>query len=169
MAYAPYYAPYYRPLNYYNPAMPQDMANAQNQQIPAQQPGQQIPMAQITQMQPTDTLWVLNETEATSYPVAPNNSVTLWDKNQDIIYIKSVNMHGVPSMRVLDYKERARDIATKAPEKSVCDRNVEFVKADQFNALQGKLEALQSEIEALKSKTKTKATKKAAEEDEDGE
>ena len=47
MAYTPYYAPYYRPMNYYNPSIPQDNQNMQNgqqfQQIPVQQP-QQVPM-----------------------------------------------------------------------------------------------------------------------------
>ena len=115
MAYTPYYAPYYRPMNYYNPSIPQENQNMQNgqqfQQIPVQQPQQmpmptpiqQTPMAQPTPMPSNDMLWVLNETEATSYPVAPNNSVTLWDKNKDTVYIKSVNMQGVPSMRILDY------------------------------------------------------------------
>ena len=91
MAYTPYYAPYARPMNYYNPSIPQDMGNMQNgQQIPVQQsapmqmqqPIQQMPISTI----PTnDLLWVLNETEAMSYPVAPNNSVTLWDKGKDTI------------------------------------------------------------------------------------
>ena len=130
MAYTPYYAPYYRPMNYYNPSIPQDNQNMQNgqqfQQIPVQQPQQmtmqtpiqQMPMSQTAQMPSNDMLWVLNETEATSYPVAPNNSVTLWDKNKDTVYIKSVNMQGVPSMRILDYVERgigrgySRDEAT---------------------------------------------------------
>ena len=126
MAYTPYYAPYYRPMNYYNPAIPQDAANMQNQQpiqqpqqIPTQQPIQPMQMAQPIPMPSNDMLWVLNETEATSYPVAPNNSVTLWDKNKDTVYIKSVNMQGVPSMRILDYTERTADNAPKIPEKHV--------------------------------------------------
>ena len=109
MAYTPYYAPYARPMGYYNPAIPQENPNMQNgqqfQQIPVQQPQQmpmQTPMAQPTAMPSNDMLWVLNETEATSYPVDPNNSVTLWDKNKDTVYIKSVNMQGVPSMPILD-------------------------------------------------------------------
>ena len=101
-----YYAPFYRPTYYdpvqqsqmgqYNPQYPQQMAQPmQNAQMPMQG-------------QPTnDFLWVLNENEATSYPVAPNNTVTLWDKNLPTIYIKSVNAQGVPSMRILDFTERS--------------------------------------------------------------
>lgn len=179
MAYTPYYAPYYRPMNYYNPVVPNDaanMANLQNQQpiqqqqqMQMQQPVQPIPMAQPTQIPSNDMLWVLNETEATSYPVAPNNSVTLWDKNQDTVYIKSVNMQGVPSMRILDYTERTSDNAPKTPDKHVCQCGNDFVRIDVFECLQREFEALRSELEELKARPKTKTAKTVKSEVEDGE
>ena len=175
MAYTPYYAPYYRPMNYYNPSIPQDNQNIQGgqpfsqpngqpiqQQIPMQSPIQQMP---IVPSAPTnDMLFVLNETEATAFPVAPNNSVTLWDKNQDTVYIKSVNMQGVPSMRILDYTERTADNAPKTPDKHVCQCGKDFVRKDAFEALQSEFEALRSELDELKTKPKTKTAKKAVEE-----
>ena len=178
MAYTPYYAPYYRPMNYYNPSIPQDNQNMQNgqqfQQIPVQQPQhmpmqtpiQQMPMSQPTPMPSNDMLWVLNETEATSYPVAPNNSVTLWDKNKDTVYIKSVNMQGVPSMRILDYVERTADNAQKTLVEHECKCGSKFVSIDKFNALQGEFEALRNELDELKTKSKAKTAKKAVEEAE---
>ena len=172
MAYTPYYAPYYRPMNYYNPAIPQDAANMQNQQPIQQQqqmPIQPMQMTQPTPMPSNDMIWVLNETEATSYPVAPNNSVTLWDKNKDTVYIKSVNMQGVPSMRILDYVERTADNVSKIPDKHVCECGKDFVRKDTFEALQKEFEALRSELEELKAKPKSKNTKKAVEEVEDNE
>ena len=170
MAYNPYYAPYYRPMNYYNTSIPQENPNMQNaQQMPMQQPMVQQPMQMpMPNMTPNnDMLWVLNETEATSYPVALNNSVTLWDKNQDTVYIKSVNAQGVPSMRILDYKERTSDNAPKTPEKHVCQCGDNFVSKKDFNALESKFEALQSELDELKAKPKTKTTKKIIDEVED--
>src|SRR5574344_1626247 len=107
-----YYAPFYRPT-YYDPVQQSQMGqyNPQYQQ-PMAQPMQNAQMP--LQGQPTnDFLWVLNENEATSYPVAPNNTVTLWDKNLPTIYIKSVNAQGVPSMRVLDFVERTATSATQ--------------------------------------------------------
>lgn len=180
MAYTPYYAPYYRPMNYYNPSVPQENQNMQGgqpfsqpiqqpQQIPVQQPIQPIQMAQPTQIPSNDMLWVLNETEATSYPVAPNNSVTLWDKNQDTVYIKSVNAQGVPSMRILDYVERTAESAPKTSEKHVCQCGKDFVRIDVFEGLQKEFETLRSELEELKTKTKTKTIKRVIEEVDDGE
>ena len=166
MAYTPYYAPYARPMGYYNPSIPQENPNMQGgqqfQQMPMQQPIQQMPMAQ--QMPTNDMLWVLGQTEAESYLVAPNNSVTLWDKNKDTVYIKSVNAQGVPSMRILDYTERTADNAPKTPEKHVCQCGKDFVRKDAFEALQSEFEALRSELDELKTKPKTKTAKKAVEE-----
>lgn len=181
MAYTPYYAPYYRPMNYYNPSIPQENPNMQSgqqfQQMPVQQPQQatmqtpiqQMPMSQTAQMPSNDMLWVLNETEATSYPVAPNNSVTLWDKNKDTVYIKSVNMQGVPSMRILDYVERTSDNASKTAHNHDCQCGKEFVKVEAFERLQGDFEALRSELDELKARQKVKTVKKAVEEAEDNE
>lgn len=173
MAYTPYYAPYYRPMNYYNPSIPNDMANMTNQQtiqqpqqMPVQQPIQPMQMAQPTQIPSNDMIWVLNETEATSYPVAPNNSVTLWDKNQDTVYIKSVNMQGVPSMRILDYVERTSDNASKTAYNHDCQCGKDFVKVEAFERLQGDFDALRSELDELKAKQKVKTVKKAVEEAE---
>lgn len=161
-----YYAPFYRPMGYYNASMPQENINVQGGQAQMQQPFQQIP---IMQTAPTnDMLFVLNETEATAYPVAPNNSVTLWDKNQPTVYIKSVNMQGVPSMRILDYTERNKETAPKTPEKHVCQCGKDFVKIEDFKSLQGEFEALKTELADLKAKPKAK-TKTVKEETEDGE
>lgn len=176
MAY-PYYAPYARPMGYYNPSIPNvDNQNMQGGQPfgqpnsqPIQQPQQimQTPIQQMPMVQPTptnDMIWVLSEVEATSFPVAPNNSVTLWDKNKDTVYIKSVNMQGVPSMRILDYTERTADNAPKTPVEHECKCGSKFVSIDKFNALESEFEALRSELEELKAKPKAKTAKKVVEE-----
>lgn len=169
MAYPNFYQGGYYP-QYQNGAMP-DMLNqykGQYQQVPMQHPVQQMPM----QMQPTqisganDMIWVLSEGEAQSYPVAPNNSVILWDKNSDVVYIKSVNAQNVPSFRVLDYKERTADNAPKTPTEHKCTCGDTFVLKKDFQTLQGEFEALRSELDELKAKPKSKTTKKTVEEAE---
>ena len=144
MAYTPYYAPYSRPMGYYNPSIPQqDMNNMQNgQQLAVQQPIQQMPMqtqTPIMQSQPTgDTmLWVLNENEASSFPVAPNNSVVLWDKNNKTFYIKTANAQGVPSMQTYDFTERTQKSENQDTEHK-CTCGDKFVTKVEFDALKGK-------------------------------
>lgn len=172
MAYPNFYQGGYYP-QYQNGAMP-DMLNqykGQYQQVPMQHPVQQMPM----QMQPTqisganDMIWVLSEGEAQSYPVAPNNSVILWDKNSDVVYIKSVNAQNVPSFRVLDYKERTADNAPKTPTEHKCNCGDRFVLKKDFQALQSEFDGIRSELDELKAKSKSKTTKKSVEEVEDNE
>ena len=159
----PYYAPFYRPT-YYDPVQQSQMGQFNQQfQQPMGQPMQnaQMPM----QGQPTsDFLWVLNENEATSYPVAPNNTVILWDKNLPTVYIKSVNAQGVPSMRVLDFTERTAT-AQKQPVSGLFGSANNFVTLDSFNALEAKFAALEGKVEELRPKASVKTKKAEVEND----
>lgn len=162
------YQPYQPMPNYYGqqPTFPNgnavpDMLNQYKGQY--QQPMQPQPMPQ--QMMPAlvpsnDMIWVLGEIEATSYPVAPNNTVTLWDKNEHTVYIKSVNAQGVPSMKVLDYSERNAE-GRNEPTGHECKCGKDFVRIDDFNQLKADFEALVNKVDAMQ--TKTKATKKGEE------
>ena len=157
----------YQPMNnyygqsYYQGSAVPDTLNQYKGQY--QQPMQPQPMPQ--QMMPAsipsnDMIWVLGEIEATSYPVAPNNTVTLWDKNEHTVYIKSVNAQGVPSMKVLDYSERTAE-GKNEPHNHECQCNKDFVHIDEFNQLKANFEALANKVETIQSKSKT--TKKGEE------
>ena len=167
------YAPFYRG-GYFNPmqtpTMPQ-MADNQNQFAqPYQQPMQTNPTPMPMQTQPTnDTmLFVLNENEASAYPVAPNNSVVLWDKNNKTFYIKTANAQGIPSMQIYDFKERVQtqENATKTHE---CTCGDKFATKEQINDLRGKIDDLTAKYEELtnpiveKPKTTSKKTKEVDE------
>ena len=170
------YAPFYRG-GFFNPmqtpAMPQ-MADNQNQFTqPYQQPMQTNPAPMPMQTQQTnDMIWVLNENEATSYPVAPNNSVVLWDKSNPTIYVKSVNANGMPSMRILDFTERNVNTSNSqenAPKTHECTCGDKYVTKEQINDLRGKIDDLTAKYEELsrpvieKPKTTTKRTKESEE------
>lgn len=182
MAYTPYYAPYSRPMGYYNPSIPQqDMSNIQaNQQIPVQQPIQQMPIQTPTPFMQSQSsgdtmLWVLNENEASSFPVAPNNSVVLWDKNNKTFYIKTANAQGIPSMQIYDFTERAEK-AQNEPVKHECTCGDKFVTKEEFDALKGKFYDLQArydrdvvyaEEKQVEKVEKPKTTSKKAKESEE--
>lgn len=133
----PYYAPFYRPT------YQQEFAQGQYMQPP------QIP----SNPSAGDFLWVLNENEATSYPVAPNNTVILWDKNIPVVYVKSVNMQGIPSMRILDYTERVNQPAGQANVQSQQGTSA-YATLEQFNALRDEFEAMRKRFEEPKTKSK---------------
>lgn len=158
----------YQPMpNYYGqqPAFPSnnaapDMLNQFKGQY--QQPIPQQIMPLQTQAPVNDMIWVLGEIEATSYPVAPNTTVTLWDKNEHTVYIKSVNAQGVPSMRVLDYSERNAEPKNES-QAHECQCGKNFVHIDDFNALKADFEALTEKINNMTATSKPKATKKEKE------
>lgn len=148
------------------------MQMTDNQYVPYQQPISQPisqPMAQPIQQPTSDMIWVLNENEATSYPVAPNNSVVLWDKSNPTIYVKSVNAQGVPSMRILDFNERSTDNAPKTAVEHKCECGSKFVPKEDFKALETKFEALQKDFDEFKTKPPKKVVKKIVEEEEEEE
>ena len=157
-----YYAPFYRPT-YYDQMQPNPNMNQFNQQYqqPMPQPVQQMQPTQmsVTNQQTNNGLvWVQGEAGAKAYLVAPNTTVTLWDSENQTIYIKSADASGIPSMRTLDWKERnATPPAT--PEKHVCNCEKEFVKISDFQALQAKFDDLEERFNEMSAKTKTKLSK----------
>lgn len=170
MAYPNYYNGGYYP-QYQNGAVPDMLGQykGQYQQMPMQQP---MVQQMQTPTQTNDMIWVLNENEATSYPVAPNNSVVLWDKNEPIIYVKSVNNQGMPSMRVLYFEERnatPSNSPKNAPKTHECTCGDKFATKEQINALEGKINDLTAKYEELahpiveKPKTTTKKAKESEE------
>lgn len=162
------YAPFYRG-GYFNPMQTPAMEN-QGQFAPTyQQPMQTNPAPMPMQTQQTnDMIWVLNESEATSYPVAPNNSVVLWDKNNPTIYVKSVNAQGIPSMRTLDFIERT-ETSHNAPKTHECTCGDKYATKEQINDLRGKIDDLTAKYEELahpvveKPKTTVKKSKETDE------
>ncbi len=102
-------------------------------------------------------IWVLGKNEAESYPVAPNNTVVMWDRNQNTTYIKSVNAQGIPSMEVLDYTKRIPENA-KMPESETLNLDDKFVTKEQFITLQNEFDGL---VKKFNDITETQSTKTA--------
>ena len=56
--------------------------------------------------------------EACAYPLAPNAAVTIWDRNQKVVYWKQSDAAGRQSMQTIDYTIRGenQEPAKQAPE-----------------------------------------------------
>ncbi len=153
------YAPFYRG-GYFNPMptpMMPNMVDNQNQFAqPYHMPTQTQPMS--TPMPNNDMIFVLGQNEAESYPVAPNATVTMWDKNQKTFYIKTANAQGIPSMQIYDFTERTQNVS-QTPTEHVCKCGDKFVTLEAFNALQGEFEQLSARFEEITSNTTAKPKK----------
>lgn len=127
--YGPYYPQVYQPSN-----------------VPAQSGNQQP--------QNSGIIWVQGEAGAKSYLVAPNTTVQLWDSEEQVIYLKSADASGMPSIKTIDYTVRGDH-----PEDD----------SSQY-ALKGDLEDIREQIESLKSdidKVRHVKTKKVIEVEDD--
>lgn len=86
-------------------------------------------------------IWVQGEAGAKSYLVAPNTSVDLWDSEKMVIYVKSADASGVPSMAVIDYTFRDNQPKAEKPEKKP-----DFVTKKELKELRNYFEKKLKEI-----------------------
>lgn len=118
MAYGYPYNPY-QPTYFPQPAPDQLAQLRQQQQM--QQPMMAQPLSQpiqaVAPVQPgpvDDRIWVQGEGAATSYLVAANGFVRLWDSTAPVFYEKQADAQGKPlPMVIYDYKRRGEDPAIK--------------------------------------------------------
>lgn len=57
----------------------------------------------------SERVWVQGESSAKAFIVANNTEQTLWDAEQPVIYLKTVDAYGKPSMVILDYTIRKQE------------------------------------------------------------
>jgi len=118
------------------PQYQQTFQQAQMPQIPQIQPQQQQP-------QSSGIIWVSGEAGARGYMVSPNTTVQLWDSDAQVIYLKSADASGMPTLKILDYT--IRDQAPKNTPMSVSNvaavNPSDYVTKTEFDDLKMKFEA----------------------------
>lgn len=144
-----YYSGGYQQPYYGNPGAAPDRVSQYRapyqQSQPAQIPAQNMPAyANMNANAPQNNpIWVQGEEGAKAYMVARNSTVVLWDVENPVIYLKSADESGMPSMRIFDLRERVP--FPKEPPAA----GVEYITRGEFDALKARLdELLQRESEA---------------------
>lgn len=108
------------------------------QQYPQQyQPPISTPQPQVNQNQNNPIIWVSGEAGAKAYLVAPNTTVQLWDSGENVVYIKSADSSGMPSMKILDYT-----IRDSGSQRSDSQENENFATKKELRALEEKITKL---------------------------
>lgn len=99
----------------------------------------QIPQFQ-NQLQPQQSqadngiAWVQGEANAKSTFVEPGKSKLMIDSEQDVFYIKTVDISGMPlPLRVFDFVERGVKSQNKEPKTE--RKKIEYVKKDELEGL----------------------------------
>ena len=120
---------------------------------------------QTAQAQPSvqnGIIWVSGEAGAKAYLVAPNTTVQLWDSESQVIYLKSADASGMPSIKVLDYtiRETARNGANLRADVPVENLSI-YATKDEIKAISDQITALQERVNSM-----TKRRTREAETDE---
>lgn len=114
-------------------AMPDNLAQLRGQQIP-----------QASTQYGCGIIWVLGEAEARGYPVAPGNTVILWDRDNPTIYVKSADISGIPSIRAFDLVERKA--LAENPQNPLVSQGAspatEYITREEFDRRMAKIEAV---------------------------
>ena len=88
----------------------------------------------ISQSNNSNIFWVQGESGAKSFSnLVPGVPVALWDSEEQVIYIKTIDQNGKPSMTVLDYTERGVESKEKPA------TQIEYVTQEQFNNLNNEM------------------------------
>ena len=119
------YQPYYQPV-YQNSAVAGQQANQQSQS--------------------SGIIWGQGEAGAKSYLVAPNTTVQLWDSENQVIYLKSADASGMPSMKILEYTVKGSDGLAE----TIKADEGKFISKDELNALKRELETLKKDVKKIK-------------------
>lgn len=98
-------------------------------------------------IQNNSIIWVWGEAGAKSYQVAPNTSVVLWDSEAQVIYIKSADAAGMPSIKTLDYTVR-----DSVPQTTEIEAQRDFATKEDISLIQEEIEALKEELKPKKVK-----------------
>ena len=117
----------------YNNYFPQYYPN----QMPVMQAQQQMPLQQPQMAQNgvqnagNGIIWVLGENAAKSFPVGVGQTVVLMDREEPVMYMKSVDQSGMPlPLRVFDITERT----TQRPEITTPKSTpVDYVSRSEFD------------------------------------
>lgn len=123
---------------------------------PYMQNMQNMQTVQNAPQQATELKWVQGISDAKAYPVAPGNTVSLWDSEASVIYVKSADNTGMPSMKILDYTVRKEDKPANQP---ILEAKHEYADKEYVDTLSAEIKAIQAEIERFKKTTANKPEK----------
>lgn len=82
-------------------------------------------------------LWVQGENAAKAWMVTAGNTLALWDTEAPMIYLKSTDSTGIPTIKKLRWEE-----VTDEPEKHSCNCPDKFIGKEEFSELKKSVDEL---------------------------
>lgn len=92
----------------------------------------------------TGLLWVQGENAAKAWMVAPGNTLALWDTEAPMIYVKSVDPSGLPTIKKYRWEEVSAE-----PENHSCKCSDKFISKEEFSELKTSVNEIAKKLEDL--------------------
>lgn len=87
---------------------------------------------------------------AKGYLVAPNNSVDLWDSEEQVIYQKSADASGMPSIKIIDYTYRESSKNSANSVSTISDDKLSnYATKDEIKAISEQIDVLRERLDGL--------------------
>ncbi len=103
------------------------------------------------------------EAGAKSYLVAPNTTVQLWDSENQVIYLKSADASGMPSMKILDYTIREAVQPNQQTQAVSQTPAVDYVTRDELAAFEAQIRKQIASLTPAQQKFRPKREEKTDE------
>mgnify|MGYP007098934710 CR=1 FL=1 len=124
---------------YYQPPMPDNLAQLRQNQMMGMPQMQAQPTQQPAQQSSNGVIWVQGEEGAKAYIVAPGSSVMLLDSEGSCFYIKSTDQSGMPlPLRIFDFTVRTSSKQKAAPQTLPQD----YITREEFDRLAATVAAM---------------------------
>ena len=108
---------------------------------------------QYQQANQPSIIWVSSENEALSYPVAPNNAVTLWNTAEPVVYLKQADAMGKPALKTYDLVERVSEPFKGGSAKG--KESIEYAPKSDLVAVVGAVKDVNEVLDGLKVEIET--------------
>lgn len=130
------YAPYYQQVY------------PQYQQLQFQQ---QVQQPSMMAQQPSSSpgggmIWVQGISGAKSYLLGPNETAILWDSEEQVIYLKSADSSGMPTLKILDYTIRENQ---QSNPNITAHSAAEFATKNDLDDVRAELEKINNRLNAI--------------------
>lgn len=110
-------------------------------------------------------IWVKDVNDASTYPIAPNTAIALWDLSSPTIYLKQADVSGRPSMKIYDLVER-KEPAQTSDVKYATKQDVMEI-GEVITTLKNELDKMSNDLYGIAGKKRT--SKKIRDEEEEDE
>lgn len=95
----------------------------------------------------SNIIWVQGLEAAKAYQIAPGVTLPLWDSDAQVIYLKSCDASGMPSMKIIDYTIRTEPV--RKAQNALSPTNSTVVTQQDLDALQNQIDALKQQIDMM--------------------